>query len=143
MKQYKKLTVMKTLKRPERITYPSHTIAPVVETIFVEGFKFEICEFEKQSREEFSVRDKSRYFLYFEDSLYLENIYLPMVSIFGSKEIWGNAICKDKAFFIDIIYGFENKLNKLKKYREKNAKGAKFYTSDLENEIFDKFGVHF
>ena len=134
---------MKTFKRPERITYPSHTIAPVVETIFVEGFKFEICEFEKQSREKFSVRDKARYFLYFEDSLYLENIYLPMVSVFGSKQIWGDAICKDKAYHMDTISRFEKKISLLKKYREKNAKGAKFYTADLEKELFSIFGVQF
>ena len=134
---------MNAIKRPQAITYPSHTIAPVIETIFVEGYKFEICEFEKQAREEFAVRDKSRFFLYFEDSLFQENFYLQMVSIFGTKKIWGNAICKDKSFLIGIISGFENKLNNLKKYREKNAKGAKFYTADIENEIFEKFGVHF
>ena len=134
---------MKTLKRPERITYPDYTIAPVVETVFIEGYKFEICEFQKEARKEFGVRDKSRYFLYFEDSLYLENIYLPMVSVFGSKEIWGNAICKDKAYHIDTISRFEKKISLLKKYREKNAKGAKFYTADLEKEIFTMFGVQY
>ena len=134
---------MKTFKRPERITYPSHTIAPVVETIFVEGFKFEICEFSKDARAEFGVRDKSRYFLYFEDSLHLENLYLPMVSVFGSKQIWGEAICKDKAYHMDTISRFEKKISLLKKYRERNARGAKFYTADLEQELFSKFGVQF
>ena len=134
---------MKTIKRPERITYPDYTIAPVVETIFIEGYKFEICEFEKQAREEFAVKDKSRFFLYFEDRLFQENLYLQMVSIFGTKKIWGNAICKDKSYHIDTISRFEKKISLLKKYREKNAKGAKFYTADIENEIFDKFGVHF
>ena len=134
---------MNAIKRPQAITYPSHTIAPVIETIFVKGFKFEICEFEKQAREEFAVKDKSRFFLYFEDSLFQENLYLPMVSIFGTKKIWGNAICKDKSYHIDTISRFEKKISLLKKYREKNAKGAKFYTADIENEIFDKFGVHF
>ena len=132
---------MNLIKRPEAMTYPDHTIAPVIETIFVDGFKFEICEFEKQAREEFQVKDKTRHFLYFEDSLFQENLYFPMVSILGTKKIWGNAICKDKAFLIDIISGFENKLNKLKKYRYKNANGAKFYTADLENEILTKFKI--
>ena len=134
---------MRTLKRPERITYPSHTIAPVVETIFVEGYKFEICEFIKEARKEFNVRDSSRFFLYFEDSLHLDNLYLPMVSIFGSKQIWGEAICKDKAYHIDTISRFEKKISLLKKYREKNANGAKFYLADLEREIFTIFGVQF
>ena len=134
---------MKTLKRPEKMTYPDHTVAPVVKTIFVEGFKFEICEFEKQAREEFAVKDKSRFFLYFEDSLFQENLYLPMVSIFGTKKIWGNAICKDKSYHIDTISRFEKKISLLKKYRERNARGAKFYTADLENELFSKFGVQF
>ena len=134
---------MRTLKRPERITYPSHTIAPVVETIFVEGYKFEICEFIKEARKEFNVRDSSRFFLFFEDSLFLEKIYLPMVSIFGSKQIWGNAICKDRAYHMDTISRFEKKISLLKKYRERNARGAKFYTADLEKELFSKFGVQF
>ena len=134
---------MNAIKRPQAITFPSHSIAPAIETIFVEGFKFEICEFEKQAREEFAVKDKSRFFLYFEDRLFQENLYLPMVSIFGTKKIWGNAICKDKSYHIDTISRFEKKISLLKKYREKNAKGAKFYTADIENEIFDKFGVHF
>ena len=132
---------MKNIKRPERMTYPDYTIAPVVDTIFIEGFKFEICEFEKQARKEFSVRDSSRYFLFFEDSLFQENLYLPMISVFGAKEIWGNAICKDKAFLKSTIASFENKISMLKKYYEKNANGAKFYTADLEKEIFTKFGV--
>ena len=134
---------MNTLKRPDRMTYPNYTIAPVVETIFVEGYKFEICEFQKEARKEFGVKDKSRYFLYFEDSLFQENLYLPMVYIFGSKEIWGNAICKDKAFLKSTIVSFENKISMLKKYHEKNANGAKFYTADLEKEIFNKFGVQY
>ena len=134
---------MNAIKRPQAITYPSHTIAPVAETIFVEGFKFEICEFEKQAREEFAVKDKSRFFLYFEDSLFQENLYLQMVSIFGTKKIWGNAICKDKAYHMDTIYRFEKKISLLKKYRERNAKGAKFYTADLEKDLFSTFGVKF
>ena len=125
------------------MTYPDYTIAPVVETIFIEGYKFEICEFQKESRKEFGVRDKSRFFLFFEDRLLQEEIYLPMVSVFGSKEIWGDFICKDKAFHKDTITRFELRLNILKKYREKNANGAKFYTADIERDLFIKFGVHF
>ena len=132
---------MKTLKRPEGITDPSHTIAPVVETIFVEGYKFEICEFIKEARKEFNVRDSSRFFLYFEDGLFKEDIYKPMISVVGGKRIWGEAICKDKAYHMDTISRFEKKISLLKKYREKNAKGAKFYTADLEKELFSTFGV--
>ena len=131
------------MKRPLKMIYPDYTVAPVIETIFVEGYKFEICEFQKEARKEFAVKDKSRFFLYFEDSLFLENIYLPMVSVFGSKGIWGNAICKDKAYHMDTISRFEKKISLLKKYREKNANGAKFYTADLEQALFSKFGVQF
>lgn len=134
---------MKTLKRPDEITYPSHTIAPVVETIFVEGFKFEICEFIKEARKEFNVRDSSRFFLFFEDGLFQENIYKPMISLVGGKRIWGEAICKDKAYHIDTISRFEKKISLLNKYRERNAKGANFYTDDLEKELFSKLGVKF
>ena len=123
------------MKRPLKMIYPDYTVAPVIETIFVEGYKFEICEFEKQAREEFQVKDKTRYFLYFEDSLFQENLYLPMVSIFGTKKIWGEAICKDKAFLKKTIESFEKKISRLKKMREKNSNGAKFYTADLEKEI--------
>ena len=131
------------MKRPLKMIYPNYTVAPVIETIFVEGYKFEICEFIKEARKEFNVRDSSRFFLFFEDGLFKENIYKPMISVVGGKRIWGEAICKDKAFLKKTIESFEKKISRLKKMREKNANGAKFYTADIERDLFIKFGVHF
>ena len=129
------------MKRPMKMIYPNYTVAPVIETIFVEGYKFEICEFIKEARKEFNVRDSSRFFLFFEDGLFNENIYKPMISVFGSKSIWGEAICKDKAYLKKTIESFEKKISRLKKMREKNSNGAKFYTADLEKEIEIMFNV--
>lgn len=129
------------MKRPLKMIYPNYTVAPVIETIFVEGYKFEICEFIKEAREEFNVRDSSRFFLFFEDGLFKENIYKPMISIVGSKRIWGEAICKDKEFLKKTIESFEKKISRLKKMREKNSNGAKFYTADLEKEIEITFNI--
>ena len=129
------------MKRPMKMIYPDYTVAPVIETIFVEGYKFEICEFIKEARIEFNVRDSSRFFLFFEDGLFNENIYKPMISVLGSKSIWGEVICKDKAFLKSTVKSFETKISRLKKYKEKNAKGAKFYTADLEKEIEKKFNI--
>ena len=94
------------MKRPLKMIYPDYTVAPVIETIFVEGYKFEICEFIKEARKEFNVRDSSRFFLFFEDGLFKENIYKPMISVVGGKRIWGEAICKDKAFLKKTIESF-------------------------------------
>ena len=129
------------MKRPLKMIYPDYTVAPVIETIFVEGYKFEICEFIKEARKEFNVRDSSRFFLFFEDGLFKEDIYKPMISVVGGKRIWGEAICKDKAFLKKTIESFEKKISRLKKMREKNSNGAKFYTADLEKEIETMFNV--
>ena len=59
----------------------------------------------------------------------------------NKRKLSGEIICKDKAFLKSTVKSFETKISRLKKYKEKNAKGAKFYTADLEKEIEKKFNI--
>lgn len=132
---------MKALHRPTRLNYPDITIAPVVETIYVDGYKFEICEFIKEAFADFGIKPKCRFFLFIEDRLHNENVFNKHISVFGGEKIWGALICADKDFHKKTIKSFESKIEHLKKLRAKNANGANFYTKDLEESIFNQFSI--
>lgn len=100
------------------MTYPHHTIAPSVETIFVDGYKFDICEFKgEQAQKEYGINKKSRFFLMVED----EYFNLETLEKGGEKlgdDIW-SIYCADKAHWKHFITEFEAKLFHIKKLKER------------------------
>ena len=127
-----------------KAVYSSNEIAPVKETIFINGFKFEICEFIKEAREEFSVRDKSRFFLMLEDS------FLPFmfpkseyVKIFGVYAVWGEMMCKDLAFLKTFISDFENDIKAVETLKRRSEKSEVFSSQykERKDKFINRWGV--
>lgn len=130
------------------MTYPHNTVAPVVETIFVEGFKFEICEFKgEQAQKEFGVSKKSRFFLMVED----EYFNLETLENGGKKignEIW-SIYCADKAHLKSFITEFENKLQLIERLTERALRiKPGIYNSpynqinDMKANIKKRYGIN-
>ena len=107
--------------------YPDNTIAPSIETIFVDGYKFDICEFIKEAREEFAVSNVCRFFLTLEDELLPFRVpTTEAVNAFGEYNVWGRLLCADKAYWKSFIVDFENDLKAVFTWKERAAKSPVF-----------------
>ena len=130
------------------LTYPHYTVAPVVETIFIDGFQFEICEFNTESaRKEFGVRKSSRFFLMIEGKYFNNDSLEKGASLIGD-DIWA-AYCNDRQFINNLILDFEKKLEAIKKWQERASriKEGKYNSflitvEELKTDLKQRFGVH-
>lgn len=103
------------------LTHPHYTLAPVVETIFIDGFKFEICEFNTEAaRNEFGVSKASRFFLMIEGN-YFNNEGLEKGATLIGDDIW-SGYCKGREFINNLISDFEQKLEAIEKWQERASR---------------------
>lgn len=130
------------------LTHPNYTVAPVVETIFIDGFQFEICEFNTESaRKEFGISKASRFFLMIEGN-YFNNDSLEKGGSMIGDAIW-SAYCKDRKFINDLISDFEKKLEAIEKWQERASriKEGRYNTfqitvEKLKSDLKSRYGVH-
>lgn len=119
-----------------KAVYPDHTIAPSIETIFIDGYKFDICEFIKEARAEFNVRDKSRFFLMLEDNLLpFKQPNEQRLKAFGEYGVWGESICGDKAFLKSFIKDFEKDLEAVAMWQKRAEKSPVFTSRYNDRKI--------
>lgn len=129
------------------ITYPHHTLAPVIETIFIDGFKFEICEFNTEiARKEYNVDKSKRFFLVVEDNFYNHNWLEQYGAIIGDK-VW-RMYCSDKSVIQAIINDFEDALNSIETWSKRASKIAEgkynspmVKVNELKKSLKDRFGI--
>ena len=127
--------------------HPHYTVAPVVETIFINGFQFEICEFNTESaRKEFGVSKSSRFFLMIEGKYFNNDSLEKGASLIGN-DIWA-AYCNDRQFINNLILDFEKKLEAIKKWQERASriKEGKYNSflitvEELKTDLKNRYGV--
>lgn len=130
------------------LTHPHYTVAPVVETIFIDGFQFEICEFNTESaRKEFGVSKASRFFLMIEGN-YFNNESLEKGGSSIGDDIW-SMYCKDRQFINNLILDFEQKLEAIEKWQERASRikegkynSPQITVDKLKTDIKSRYGVH-
>lgn len=128
-------------------THPHYTVAPVVETIFINGFQFEICEFNTEyARKEFCVSKSSRFFLMIEGKYFNNDSLEKGASLIGN-DIWA-AYCNDRQFINNLILDFEKKLEAIKKWQERASriKEGKYNSflitvEELKTDLKSRYGV--
>ncbi|HFK5596393.1 hypothetical protein HZP35_18710 [Elizabethkingia anophelis] len=130
------------------LTYPHYTVAPVIETVFVDGFQFEICEFNTESaRKEFGISKVSRFFLMIEGN-YFNNESLEKGGSLIGDDIW-STYCKDRQFINNLILDFEQKLEAIEKWQERasrikegNYNSFQITANKLKADIKNRYSVH-
>lgn len=135
------------------IYFPGETVTPSVETIYIEGYKFDICEFNTDiARSEFKVKKAARFFLIVEDSFYNYSTLERGMSLIG-VDIW-ETYCASKAEINALIKDFENKIQVLKKWQERADRiynGEQFLKTKynagqvevekIKRDILNRFGL--
>ncbi|WP_407489178.1 hypothetical protein [Elizabethkingia anophelis] len=130
------------------LTHPHYTVAPVVDTIFIDGFQFEICEFNTENaRKEFGVSKMSRFFLMIEGN-YFNNEALEKGGYSIGDDIW-SIYCKDRQFINSLISDFEQKLESIDKWQKRASRikegkynSAQITVDKIKADIKMRYGVH-
>lgn len=120
----------------QNFSFPHPTVCPSVETIFVDGVKFDICEFNTEdARKEFGIFDKRRRFiLYVEDELFNLDLILKTAEDLSLNGLdcnkvwaWTAGAKSDMKYYIN---QFEESLNRLKRLEDKQIKYPKMFLKD-------------
>ena len=131
----------------KKLTYPDYTVAPVVETIFIDGFQFEICEFKTESaRDEFGIKKTSRFFLLTDGHFFNNEGLLNGASLIGN-DVW-SAYCTDRQFIKNLISEFETKLESIEKWQKRASiikEGqynlAQIIVDNIKSDLKIRYGV--
>lgn len=124
------------------LVHPHHTITNVVETLFVEGFKFEIVEFQKIAYKDFGINNsKSRFYLVVEDAVRNMSILKRYVEKTGEND-W-SIICADKQHWVDFVHSVQDNFDTLKRYQDRNERTGKFAidVARCKRNIFNRTGL--
>ena len=130
------------------LTHPHYTVAPVVETIFIDGFLFEICEFNTElARKEFGINKLNRYFLVIEGKYFMNDILEEKGNLIGD-DIW-SWYCKDKQHIKVLISEFEQKLESIEKWENRALKikdgkynSPQIIADKIKDDLKKRYGVH-
>lgn len=121
--------------------YTSVTTAPVIDTIFVNGIKFDICEIIKECYDMLDSK-KSRFFVVVEDSfIYGENIAADYAKVTGESR-WG-FFCKTKAECVSYINSIEKEISTYIEYTKKSKKKGFGLYSKHADKISNKIKLNF
>lgn len=120
--------------------YPHHSLLNS-ESFFVEGFEFEIVEFQKIAFKDFGVSAKNRFYLAIEGNIHRIDVLEKYVSKTGDND-W-SMICADKKYWLDFINSAQNAVDIIQKYEERNKRSGNFNIAlqEKKENFFKRFGI--
>lgn len=116
----------------KNLIYPHHSIINEVEVIFINGVKFEICEFVKEAYLDFNIDKSRRFFLKVEDYFYLHKNLIDFAEL-DANLAW-RRYCSDKSLLKNIITDIENIMDSIDRLKDKssNIKEGKYNPFDIK-----------
>ena len=125
-------------ERNKAMTYPSATAAPSIETLFVNGFKFDICELDKSAYN--MIADKKfRFFLCCEDQI----IGIDSANKYFEKtgDVRWDLFCFSKSDCMDRINKVQSDLETIQKWIGKTGFLAEKMVKDLTKKNQNLYGI--
>jgi hypothetical protein len=120
------------------ILAPHFTTTKVIDTLFVDGMKFDIREVEKCIMDEVSVNKKQRFFLCLEDKIIGFESSLGFFAETGESR-W-DFFCHTKQVCKDMVNEFDKMIEDRKKWSNKGD-AFKHRVKSIDEKIRSKFGI--
>lgn len=102
------------------IVYPHHSILNEVETIFVNGIKFQILEFIKEAHKDFNIDKSRRFFLTIEDEYFAHSSLVDFHNV--NKETAWRLYCNEKSFLMSIIDDISSEMDAIDRLKERASR---------------------